>query len=117
MIRKGYSLHTSNRNINSPLHELLANFDQLKSPPLLLPLVKFSSNVNGKNQRRLNCLMHAASRSPNNFCSFLSFLARSKEMISPFNFNEVCGVTFQENPLHLAARTADIRMTSLLINL
>jgi len=95
MIRKGYSLHSSNRNTNSPLHELLLNFDPIRSPQLLPTLVKFCSNVNGKNQKRLNCLMHAALRNPNNFCNFLNYLLQHREIAGPFNFNEACGLTFQ----------------------
>lgn len=117
MIRKGYSLHSSNRSVSSPLHELLLHFDELRSPFLLPTLVKFCSNVNGKNSRRMNCLMHAANRAPSNFCSFLEHLLQRRELAAPFNFNEACGTSFLENPLQLAARTSDVEMTFLLVQL
>jgi hypothetical protein len=79
--------------------------------------MKFSNNINSKNQRRLNCLVHSALRHPQNFSDFLKYLSEHKEYIGQFNFNEVCGLTFQENTLHLAARTSDIRMVYRLIQL
>lgn len=117
MIKKGHSIHQSYRNSNSPLHELISNFDTAKSPAILHTLLKFLLNSNCKNQKKLNCLVYSAMKKPHCFSEFLRYLKFHQELVQHFNFDEVCGVKLQENVLHLAARQGEVQIVKNLLEL
>lgn len=117
MIKKGHSIHQSYRNANSPLHELISNFDAIRSPPVLVILLKFLCNSNCKNQKRLNCLVYSATKKSHCFAEFLRYLQHHPEIIQYFGFDELCGVKLQENVLHLAARKAEVLVITRLLSL